>query len=295
MGLLNTLRFIIGHPLNAGRPFHAAGRFISWQVRSRLVSRPLIVDFVEGTKLLVSRGQTGATGNIYTGLHELPEMAFALHLLRSNDLFIDIGANVGTYTIIAAGACGARCISFEPGQRAFDALKANSHLNELDSRIDARQSAVGERSGSASFTTSGDTLAHVASDEERHPVTRVAITTLDDAISGQHPVLMKIDVEGYEAAVVAGAPRTLADPSLLAVIMETNNSGRRYSTSSADVDATMRQLGFHPFAYDPFTRKLTESPAGSLAENSIYVRDRAAVESRLRSARKFRIAGRQSL
>ncbi|HMA21704.1 MAG TPA: FkbM family methyltransferase, partial [Gemmatimonadaceae bacterium] len=291
----NTLRFITGHPLNAGRPFRAAGRFISWQVRSRLASGPLIVDFVEGTKLLVSRGQTGATGNIYTGLHELPEMSFALHFLRPDDLFIDIGANVGTYTIIAAGACGARCISFEPGQSAFDALKANARLNELESRVDARQSAVGERNGWTSFTASGDTLAHVASDDDRQPMTRVAITTLDDAISGQHPVLAKIDVEGYEGPVVAGAPRTLADPSLLAVIMETNDSGRRYSMSSGDVDATMRQLGFHSFTYDAFTRKLTESHAGSLAENSIYVRDLAAVEDRLRSARKFRIAGRRSL
>jgi hypothetical protein len=98
MGLLNTLRFIVEHPLNSGKRLASLRRFAAWQIGSRLVPGPVVVEFVGGTRLLVAPGQTGATGNLYAGLHELPEMAFVLHLLRPGDLFVDIGANIGSYT-----------------------------------------------------------------------------------------------------------------------------------------------------------------------------------------------------
>ena len=103
----NTVSYILRHPLNRGRPARALSRFIGWQVQSRLTS-PIAVPFVDGTRLLVSRGMTGATGNIYCGLTDFEEMAFVMHALRPDDLFLDVGANVGSYTVIAAGAAGAK-------------------------------------------------------------------------------------------------------------------------------------------------------------------------------------------
>jgi hypothetical protein len=64
---------------------------------------PVVVPFVGDTRLLVARGMRGATGNVYVGLHEFEEMAFALHALRPSSRFIDVGANVGSYTVLAAG------------------------------------------------------------------------------------------------------------------------------------------------------------------------------------------------
>ena len=101
---------------------------------------PVAVNFVNETKLLVAPGMTGATGNIYTGLHEFQDMAFALHVLRPNDLFVDIGANVGSYTVLAASV-GAKSISVEPIKIAFDHLMRNIHLNGISDRVDARNMA----------------------------------------------------------------------------------------------------------------------------------------------------------
>jgi hypothetical protein len=64
-----------------------------------------------------------ATGNIYTGLHEFEDMSFLLHFLRPADLFIDIGANVGAYTIFASGIVAATSISIEPISQIFEILK----------------------------------------------------------------------------------------------------------------------------------------------------------------------------
>ncbi len=73
-------------------------RYLKWQIGSRLLPGAVHVPFVNDTVLVVTPGMTGATLNIYTGLHEFEDCGFLLHLLRCSDLFVDIGANVGVYT-----------------------------------------------------------------------------------------------------------------------------------------------------------------------------------------------------
>ena len=63
MGLWNTLRFIVNHPLNRGRPVAAVGRYVGWQVRSRLSGRPVAVAFVEGSRLVV--GEQNVVGKAH--------------------------------------------------------------------------------------------------------------------------------------------------------------------------------------------------------------------------------------
>ncbi|MEJ7626598.1 MAG: FkbM family methyltransferase [Ferruginibacter sp.] len=79
----------------------------------------------------------GATGNIYMGLHEFPDMGFLLHFLRSEDLFFDIGSNIGSYTILASGQVGAKTFAFEPVPSTFSALHKNILANNLESIVRA--------------------------------------------------------------------------------------------------------------------------------------------------------------
>ena len=99
-------------------------------------------------------------------------------------------------------------------------------------------------------------------------------------------MLIKIDVEGYERQVMRGASRTLADTRLLAVVMETNGSGTRYGVRNDELFAAMDQAGFSAYTYDPFERQLLRRTLGG---NTIFIRDRAAAEARLRSAKRYRL------
>ncbi len=107
MSLLHTLKFLLNHPLNHVQPMRALWRYLSWQVGSRLVPGPVLVPFIEDIALLAEPGMTGATGNIYCGLHEFEDMAFVLHAIQPGDLFVDVGANVGTYGLLACAGGGA--------------------------------------------------------------------------------------------------------------------------------------------------------------------------------------------
>ena len=160
-----TFQFIVNHPLNRENKFDALRRWLGWQIGSRLVSGPVAVPFVNGARLLVSPGMTGATGNIYCGLHEFESMAFALHLLRPDNLFLDVGANIGSYSILAA-SLGARCLAFEPVPTAYEHLLENINLNRFGNLIDARNIAIGDKKGRLRMTTGFDTTNRVIQDSE---------------------------------------------------------------------------------------------------------------------------------
>ncbi len=285
MKLFNLLRYVWTHPLNAGGRFRAIGRVIRWQIGSRLRPGPVALPFVGSTHLLVSRGMTGATGNWYCGLHEVCEMAFVLHVLRATDHFVDVGANVGSYTVLAAGAVGARTMAIEPIPQSFAHLLQNVALNGIGDRVRCWQGGLSDRAGALRFSSELDTVNHVLAEGEDLPNVVVPVTTLDELVGDDVPAIMKIDVEGHEAAVIEGARRTLGDPRLLAVVMETNGSGARYGIADDALIATMRNARFSPFSYDPFLRHLT--PWVSSSANTVFVRDVAAVDERIKSAPRF--------
>lgn len=283
----SLLRFVWNHPLNAETRVAALLRVLRWQLASRLLAGPIALPYVNGTWLFAARGMTGATGNWYCGLHETEEMAFSLHLLRPGDHFADVGANIGSYTILAGGAAEARVTAIEPIPTTFAHLRRNVTLNGLDERVRCHQVGLSGKDGVLRFSADMDTVNHVLADGEDVPAVDVPVRCLDDLVGEDVPVLIKIDVEGHELSVLEGASATLANPRLLAVIMETNGSGLRYGVADEDLIAVMRANGFAAYSYEPFARRLRD--ALSRSGNTVFVRDRAAVERRCQSARKYRL------
>ncbi|MDB5594714.1 MAG: methyltransferase FkbM family [Hyphomicrobiales bacterium] len=271
------------HPLNRGQKLQALGRWARWQVASRVSARPMVVPFVSGTSLYARAGETGISGNIYYGLAEYEDMAFALHLLRPGDLFVDVGANAGAYSVLAAGAAGARTIAFEPIAETADRFDANMRLNRLTALVTLRRVGVGAAPGVLRFTASSDTVNHVALAHEA--AVEVPVETLDQVFETEPPTLMKIDVEGFEAEVLAGGRQTLRNPALLALIVEINDSYQVYGRSLDDVVGPILDAGFAPFAYDPAMRELRELPGPNLnSGNTIFIRSADVARARLRSA-----------
>lgn len=289
---IKFFRFILAHPLNRANKWTALKRYFRWQIGSRLVPGDVLVPFVDSTFLRVRPGMTGATCNIYAGLHEFEDMAFVLHLLRKDDLFVDVGANIGSYTILAGGAVGTQCISVEPIKSTFNLLEENINLNRLSKNVQALNMGIGKEKGMLRFTAGLDTVNHVLSDfEQVDNVVEVPIVSLNGLLENQEPTLIKIDVEGFETNVIAGADKVLARPSLLAVIMELNGSGERYGFDERPLHEKMLSFGFNTYTYSPSDRNLISlDDKKSHSGNTLYVRNIDEVVSRLREARQYRIA-----
>lgn len=218
---------------------------------------------------------TGATGNIYVGLHEFEEMAFVTHLLRKGDLFTDIGANIGSFTVLAAAVAGAGGLAFEPHPETFARLEDNIRLNHLESLVTARRLALGKNAGEIQFTSNLDTVNHVLAPDEsdRDGVVSVPVSRLDVELGNRVPTAIKIDVEGFETSVLDGAGSTLSEQQLLAVVMELNGSGARYGFRDEDLHERMLAHGFATCRYAPFSRELDQLPDGECPfGNGVYVR-----------------------
>ena len=284
--LFNTLKFIYNHPLNANNRMGGLSRFFKWQISAKFNPYPIVYPYTENSKILMWKGLPGATGNLYCGLMEYNDMGFLLHLLRPDDLFVDIGANIGVYTILASSEIGAKTMAIEPIPSTYKNLMDNIFVNRIHEKVQALNIGLGSKQGLLKFTKSFDTVNHVATTNETDTVD-VEVNTLD-AVLKQSPILIKIDVEGFETEVLNGARKTLENPALKAIIIELNGSGNRYGYDEKAIHEKLLSLKFKPYDYDPKTRTLTEvSNYGSV--NTIYLRDLEFVLDRIISARKIKI------
>lgn len=131
MTILNTISFIIQHLLGSKNKIKSIFRFIIWQIRSRFSNDYHEIKWVSDSILLVKRGDAGLTGNIYVGLNEFQDMGFLMHYLRSKVVFIDEGANAGSYTILASSVVGSKTIAIEPIPETFKRLVLNVTMNNM--------------------------------------------------------------------------------------------------------------------------------------------------------------------
>ncbi|MEP0094339.1 FkbM family methyltransferase [Parasphingorhabdus sp.] len=267
----------MSHPLARKARLRTISNIARWQIKSRLYSDAVVIPWIDGANLTAKSGMVGATGNLYFGLHEFADMAFLLHFLRSDDLFVDVGANVGTYTVLASGARQANSICFEPDPDTLLWLKKNIQNNKMGDRVDVISKAVGSQPGTVQFSVGLDAINHVIDEKapEEGSGRSMTVTTLDTELRNVHPNIIKIDVEGYESEVVKGAQETFAKPSLRAIELETVDN---------DLITNLQNHGFKEYFYDPFSRTLRDRPGEIISHNSLFVRDLDFVIDRLKNA-----------
>lgn len=275
MSLVSTLKFIVQHPMNRQKPSSAVARFAWWQIVSRLRSE-VEFEWINGSKLIAKRSMTGATGNIYCGLHEYVDMSFLLHLLRPEDLFVDVGANIGSYTVLASAVCGARSISIEPDPKTANYLAQNISVNELDRHCRIAVTAVGNDEGTISFTVGKDTVNHVNKNHQE-PSQVVTLTRLDTLLNGELPTLVKMDVEGFEMEALSGAKAMLSRQELMAIIIE---------NTDPNVVFILNSYGFLRGWYDPIERQLSTRELEFESSNGIFVRDISSLNAQLKKSER---------
>lgn len=164
--LLRTSR----DPLARGHRLGAIRRLCTWQVWRRLRGAGAIVELPHGERLWCPPWSHLAGAWLSVGYHET-ELLFVRALLRADDLVIDVGANLGVYTIVS-GSVGARVVAFEPNPDAQASLLANIDLNRLTERVQVSSHALADFSGAATFTTDLEECNHIASGIRRTQLAR---------------------------------------------------------------------------------------------------------------------------
>lgn len=292
MALIKTLGFIINHPININNKISALIRFLHWQISSIITKKRMLYEWVDNSRLLIQKGDAGLTGNIYCGLHEYQDMAFVLHVLNSEDLFIDVGANMGSYTVLSSAVIGADTISYEPVPRVYERLIDNIYVNKINNKVHAYNIAIGNEESTIEFTSDMNCINHVIADGEiTNNSIKVNVTTLDKELSKLEPNLIKIDVEGYETLVLQGASHILGKESVYAVLLELNGSGNRYGFEDSRIHDLMCSSGYKAYKYDPVNKELIFLEKNMSTGNTLYIKNYSKVLERINTTNKYLIHG----
>jgi FkbM family methyltransferase len=248
------------------RRWLACRRGALWEAaREKDLAVPITVRWHGGTTVDLTLGNDNSLCLYVCGSFEPNEFAFLDRVLRPGMVFVDVGANDGYYTLFAARRVGpsGRVVAAEPSSRERAHLQRNLGRNGLDN-VAVVPAAIGAAVGLADLHLAHgvhaghNTLGSFAHDDVvRASLERVPIEPLDSVIArlGLARVdFVKIDVEGAEASVIAGAATVLSAMRPL-MLIEVNDKALRAQGNCADaLMATLRDdLRYEIFVFSPVT------------------------------------------
>jgi len=194
------------------------------------------------------------------------------------DVLVDVGANVGMYTVWAAKTRGAQVIAFEPEAQNYSLLNRNIFLNALGERVKAYCLALSDTAGLSELhlavVLAGGSCHQLGERVDfKHEPAQPAFSQgcvaarLDDLVAAgavPQPTHIKIDVDGFEPKVVHGAAGAVRDPRLRSLLIEVNHN-------LADHRAMVAELTALGFRHDPAQVARAERKDGDFKGCAEYV------------------------
>jgi len=185
-----------------------------------------------------------------TWFSEKQMLGRAVSCLQPGDVFVDVGGNLGMFTIFAAKIVGptGRVIAFEPETIAFGRLQANVALNGLQN-VTVLQLALSNSCGAKTLILGEpDAVSQSAHIGDRVGNSEAIETVTYDGLAGRGalpvPHVVKMDVEGHELAALRGMAVTLSDPSCRALFCELHPQFWPTGVSESEIVTVVRSFGF---------------------------------------------------
>ncbi|MEO1828267.1 MAG: FkbM family methyltransferase [Pseudomonas sp.] len=191
------------------------------------------------------------------GNYEAAETVFLKSVFCDGSVFLDVGANLGWYSLVLARHCPAsQVFAFEPIPSTVEALERNIHLNALGN-IQVVNKGVSNQEGEFTFLFAPDvsgatSLKLTGQDRGRTSIQNIVCktTTIDAFCAAQNiiPSLLKIDVEGAELMVVQGAEKVLQSTPI--ILMELLRKWSKvFGYHPNDVFVLLKKYGYHAWVF----------------------------------------------
>ncbi|RBP14347.1 FkbM family methyltransferase [Roseiarcus fermentans] len=196
--------------------------------------------------LYVNCNDTGVAANVIIGGNYEPDnIAVLLSFLKPDSVFVDIGANLGVFSVIVGAyteRTAAKIYTFEPNPEIFELLKRSLAINGFAERVTAFPIALGETegtlglaipvgvSGGATLLTDRQDIRDFDPDGTALRVVKVAVKRLDDVMPADFTCdLVKIDVEGKEAEAIEGMKGIIGRSDAIKMIIEKLDVRQEYT------------------------------------------------------------------
>jgi FkbM family methyltransferase len=228
------------------------------------IETPLDFEWYDGLKLWLYPGNDLSATLFVGGCNEPNEFAFLDRFLRPAMVFVDAGANDGLYSLFSSRRVGAagRVFSFEPSTRELERLRANVERNGL-ANVTTIGVALGDQNGAAALSVADyEHEGHNTLGAFVYPAItllrseQVPMRTLDTVLfeAGVSRVdLIKIDVEGGETRLLAGAAQVIQKYRPVLLFEALDPALREQGSSLEELLERIRSLGYILYQFDPRT------------------------------------------
>jgi len=219
MKLFMVLRYIFTEKSNKQQQLRRLLYAIVWQIWKRIIKKPVVITLDNNSKYIAYPNTPMGSFPIYTRVYDSDKILFLREFLKDEGIFIDIGANMGIYSLLLKDNFK-KVILFEPIKETSGICEANMNLNIINYKM--YKIALGNEIGKVKFDFKGnyDTTAKMNKNKGNYVV---EINKLDNVIDeSQYNDLefVKIDVEGFELDVLKGAERIIKESSIRLIQFE---------------------------------------------------------------------------
>jgi FkbM family methyltransferase len=194
------------------------------------------------------------------GAYEPVDFAMVRALMPSGGTFMDVGANIGWYSLhVAVRDPAARVLAVEPVPTSFRWLQAAVALNGV-SNVECHQFAVGERTGTTVLyvdpSIAGAASAAPSEHRETADAVECSVVTLDGFVAEHAATVdfLKLDIEGGELAALRGASRLLASQRPIVFAEMLRKLARPFGYHPNDIIELMAEHGYECFHARPDSR-----------------------------------------
>ncbi|MBK8019883.1 MAG: FkbM family methyltransferase [Chloroflexi bacterium] len=193
-----------------------------------------------------------ASGDYRAGLNELPVQQALAKYLKPGDVFYDVGANVGFFTMIGARLVGesGHAYAFEPVPENVAVIRHNAHLNRFN-QVQVIQKAIGATSGKAELLLTKHPGGATLVSDHRPPDATVSVSaelaSLDDLFINKvttPPSVIKVDVEGAEKDVITGMARLLRAIRPIVLFEIDDENPAPFEAKAEECSNLMRAAGY---------------------------------------------------
>jgi FkbM family methyltransferase len=246
--VIQIVNFICRNPGNRGKRFAKLAQAFRWQISKRVTGRPRTIRLVNGVRFKAYSDCVVSSAVQYADWPEYHEIQFCRKFLKPGDTVIDVGANVGHFSLLLSDVVGADNIyCFEPTPVSWRRLVENFELNHWPtSRL--LQVALGAAEGTVEFPDTESPVTTNSLSSTAKKKTSVQMKTFDSLSNSFLPgsiALLKIDVEGYEEQLFAGAKNFLTQIQPRLIMFESLSGSLR-----PEIRRTLNDSGYWVFQLD---------------------------------------------
>jgi FkbM family methyltransferase len=269
----NSLHQIITNPhVPNGRGLR---KHLQWQVRKAFNLFPFEQSF-SSSRIIAAHKTCSVSALIHSqGLYDYNNMKFLHRLLRQGGTFFDIGANIGTYALLASEQDKVQVFAFEPHPATFALLTENVHLNKRQN-VRLFQAALSHEEHPGLLTdVTGSSTNHLVQGESSHGKAcngiEVPCVRADRICEefGLVPDVVKLDVEGFEFDVLRGFGRFLKSIGVL--MIEMNGLSDRRGAGQASIHQLLIDRGLKGPYQCFFDLRQLKAPLDHQKEDHLYM------------------------